>query len=93
VVLDGAGWHRSKEVVVPDGIHLIPLPPYSPELAPAERLWRLSDEALANRYFKTLDELVNTLRRQCDSLTGRRDEVHGRTFFHWWPTLGHRTIY
>ncbi len=44
VVMDRAGWHMSHEVVEPDGVHLIPLPPYSPELQPAERLWRLTRE-------------------------------------------------
>ncbi|MGD1704864.1 transposase [Dapis sp. BLCC M229] len=47
LVLDRAGWHTSVRVSgtefyrleVPDGIHLFPLPPYSPELQPAERLW------------------------------------------------------
>ena len=36
VVLDGAGWHRSKGLVVPDNIVLLPLPPYSPESKPME---------------------------------------------------------
>ena len=36
LVLDGAGWHSSKELRVPDNITLIPLPPYSPELNPME---------------------------------------------------------
>lgn len=46
LVIDGAGWHRAKTVVVPPGVHLEFLPPYSPELQPAERLWQLSDEPL-----------------------------------------------
>jgi hypothetical protein len=33
--LDQAGWHMSKQLEVPEGIHLVPLPPYSPELQPA----------------------------------------------------------
>jgi len=32
LVLDQAGWHTSKELVVPEGIHLLFFPPYSPEL-------------------------------------------------------------
>ena len=39
LVLDGAGWHRGAAVVVPEGLHPGTLPPYSPELPPAERLW------------------------------------------------------
>lgn len=39
MVLDGAGWHGSKALVVPDNITLLKLPPYSPELNPVERIW------------------------------------------------------
>lgn len=35
LVLDRAGWHMSEQVVLPEGIILEPLPPYSPELQPA----------------------------------------------------------
>jgi len=39
------------------GIELEFLPPYSPELQPAERLWCLVDEPLINEHFSTLSEL------------------------------------
>ena len=39
LVLDQAGWHGARALVVPDNITLVPLPPYSPELNPEERLW------------------------------------------------------
>ena len=39
-VLDGAGWHSSKTLVVPDNISLLSLPPYSPELNPVENVWQ-----------------------------------------------------
>jgi len=42
LVHDRAGWHVSQAPTVPDGLHLIFLPPYSPELQPPERLWPLS---------------------------------------------------
>jgi len=37
LVLDGAGWHVSKQLVMPTNLTLIPLPPYSPELNPVEK--------------------------------------------------------
>lgn len=49
LILDGAGWHTAADLVVPDGIRLEFLPPYSPELQPAEHLWPLIREPLANR--------------------------------------------
>ncbi|HEY7091585.1 MAG TPA: transposase, partial [Ktedonobacterales bacterium] len=38
-VLDRAGWHSSQRLRVPDYIHLLFLPPYSPDLQPAEHWW------------------------------------------------------
>jgi hypothetical protein len=49
LLLDRAGWHLSSQVQIPAGVHLVWLPPYSPELQPAERLWPLADEPLVTR--------------------------------------------
>ena len=87
LVIDGAGWHRSERVVVPAGIHLEFLPPYSPELQPAERLWQLADEPLVNRHFETLDELEAVLAQRCCTLSAMPEVVRGRTHFHWWPSV------
>jgi len=65
VVLARAGWHVSPQVQGPVGLHLHFLPPYSPELQPAERLWPLTNEALANRHFRDLDELQEVQTRRC----------------------------
>ena len=39
LILDGAGWHGSPRLIVPGNVTLLPLPPYSPELNPVERVW------------------------------------------------------
>jgi putative transposase len=39
LIWDGAGYHTSKDLVVPSNVSLIQLPPYSPELNPVENLW------------------------------------------------------
>ena len=49
LVLDNAGWHGEAGLAVPNGVRLVFLPPYTPELQPAERLWSLVDEPIANR--------------------------------------------
>ena len=56
LAVDGAGWHTSKDLKLPPGLHLTFLPPYSPELQPAERLWSLVDEPIVNQSFETLDD-------------------------------------
>ena len=50
VVFDGAGWHRGDELVVPENLTLLKLPPYAPELNGAENIWQyLRKNHLPNR--------------------------------------------
>jgi transposase len=59
MVVDGASSHKSNSLIIPDNISLILLPPYSPELNPAERIWNcLRRDYFANKYFETLDEAI-----------------------------------
>ncbi|MFB2974900.1 transposase [Microseira sp. BLCC-F43] len=85
LALDQAGWHTSYALKVPEGIHLIHMPSHSPELQPAERLWPLTDEPIANESFDNLDQLEEVLFHRCRSLLYQRDLVRGLTCFHWWP--------
>ncbi|HCD9125000.1 TPA: IS630 family transposase [Escherichia coli] len=83
VILDGAGYHRSQlvkdwaEVV---NIRLHYLPPYSPNLNPIERMWKLMNEHVRNNhYFSSTREFRDaisvffnqTLPDIADSLTSR----------------------
>jgi hypothetical protein len=85
LVLDQAGWHCSPQVEVPAGVHLAWLPAYSPELQPAERLWPLTNEPLANRAFPDLAALDAVLAEQCVRLAEQPNRVRAHTLFHWWP--------
>ena len=59
LILDQAGWHTSKSLVVPDNITLLALPPRSPELNPVENLWQfMRDNWLSNRIFTSYDDIV-----------------------------------
>jgi len=81
--LDNAGWHTAPNLVVPDGIRPVYLPRYSPELQPAEHLWPVLDEPLANRHFETLTDLEQVVTERCRILN--RDQLKPGTDFHWWP--------
>jgi transposase len=83
LVLDNAGWHGPKGLAVPDGVTLVFLPPHSPELQPAERLWPLVDEPVANRHFATLADLDAVVAERCRRLDAAMIKPH--TNFHWWP--------
>ena len=85
LVLDGAGWHVSARLRVPDGLRLVFLPPYSPELQPAEHLWPLAREGIANQHFSTLDELEAKLTARCRALRDDPTTIKANTLFHWWP--------
>lgn len=66
VILDQAGYHRSNEVIKfseKNNIMLHYLPPYSPNLNPIERLWKVMNEQVRNnRFFKTAKEFRGTIR-------------------------------
>lgn len=85
LVLDNAGWHTEEGLAVPEGIRLLYLPPYTPELQPAETLWVHVDEPIVNRHFETLAELDAVVARQCVALSVDTQRVKGQTGFHWWP--------
>jgi len=58
LVWDGAGWHTAGKVVAPANITLVPLPAYSPELNPVERLWHyLREHHWSNRVYRDVDAL------------------------------------
>ena len=80
---DNAGWHRSKKVKLPEGINVEFLPTYSPELQPAERLWKLVDEPLVNQHFETIDEIEDVLAERCCVLSKMKDEICNLTNYHW----------
>ena len=83
--LDNAGWHGPENLAVPDGIRLVYQPAYSPELQPAEHLWPLVDEALANKHFDTIDDLDVVVGTRCCHLHQDRSMIAQHTNFHWWP--------
>jgi len=57
MVLDNGSFHKSKKLKIPDNIKLVFLPPYSPELNPAEKMWARFKRAFTNKLFKSLDEI------------------------------------
>jgi len=83
LVLDGAGWHTEPGLTVPEGIRLVYLPPYTPELQPAETLWVHVDEPVVNRHFETIADLDAAVARQRVALGADRDRVRGQAGFHW----------
>lgn len=87
LVMDGAGWHTSLATTperLPVGLHLIIQPPKSPELQPAERLWPLMNEAVANRSFESLEELLPVLTARCREVADQPAQVQALCGYGWW---------
>jgi transposase len=83
VVVDNAGWHTAKGLVVPTNVRLHFLPPCTPELQPVEPFWALVREAVANDTFGRLADLKRRVVRRCKRLAGDQATVKGAVGFHW----------
>jgi transposase len=65
LILDQAGWHGARRLVVPGNLTLLPLPAYSPELNPVERVWLyLRERFLSHR---VLESYTAVLDAACDA--------------------------
>ena len=88
MVLDGAGWHRANDLEIPDNIDLIPLPPYSPELNPAEHLWdEIREKSFANYVFDGLNAVEDRLMPALCTLEQDPQRVKSMTAFPWIVTI------
>ncbi|HEX4922271.1 MAG TPA: transposase, partial [Candidatus Bathyarchaeia archaeon] len=84
VVLDSSGSHRSGQVRWPAGMQPLYLPPYSPELNPAEQIFRHIRKHLSNTVFTTLDELQNALIAELQQFWEQPTVVLQLTGYPWW---------
>lgn len=61
LILDNGAFHHAKSLRVPGNIQLVFLPPYSPELNPAEKVWWMIKRELKMKLFRTIEELQEAL--------------------------------
>ena len=65
LILDGAGWHSSPRLKIPDNIVLLRLPPYAPELNPIENIWEyLRGNLLSHVVYENYEAVVQAC---CDA--------------------------
>lgn len=87
LLMDQAGWHLSKKLVIPRTITIIPLPAKCPELNPQEGIWQfMRDNWLSNRVFTSYENILDHCCEAWNKLTdqpwrimtiGLRDWVYG----------------
>ena len=69
IVLDNGAFHKSKTLKIPRNIALVFLPPYSPELNPAEKMWEMIKGDFTGKLFKNLELLSDFIKDQVAKLT------------------------
>lgn len=84
MIVDGASSHKGKELKIPKNMALVFLPPYSPELNPAEQLWnKLRRDYFANRVFDSLDAAIGQAERGLIAMAKNKEAVRNLTNWHW----------
>jgi transposase len=69
LVLDNGAFHKSKSLKIPENIGLIFIPPYSPELNPAEAIWKNMKRKFTNKLCKTLDDLSDFITKTTNEIS------------------------
>ena len=83
LLLDGAGWHTSARLKVPENIILQKFPPYTPELSPAEPLVKKVKESIYNQTLTKIEEVIELLNIQCQRLGKALEEIRSLCYFSW----------
>ena len=78
MVLDNGRFHKAKRLIIPENIVLVFLPPYSPELNPAEKMWAKYKREFSNKFYNSLEDVEdfitnvvkNTTKKEVMSICG-----------------------
>lgn len=86
--LDGAGWHTSGSLEVPENIELLLLPPHSPELNPTEHIWDYIREqkGFNNHVFASLDQVEDQLTQALKQIHKEKKIIKSMCNFNWIPS-------
>jgi len=71
VVLDNGAFHKAKCLKIPNNIVLIFLPPYSPELNPAEKMWAFMKRGFTNLLHHSLEQVSNFIEITSKTITNQ----------------------
>lgn len=82
MLVDGAGWHRSKDLKIPENIRFIEQPSHSPELNPTEHIWEeIRETGTHNEAFESLDDLQDRLCLELRNLNDNPNRLRSMTNF------------
>ena len=84
MVMDQAGWHVAQQLEVPKTMRLVLLPPYSPEINPAEHIWdALREDCVANTVFASLEAADKALSKGLRSFESDHQRMQSLTGLDW----------
>lgn len=69
ILLDNGSFHKGIKLSIPDNVALLFIPPYSPELNPAEKIWWKMKRAFTGKLHKTLDNVSEFIKNEVAVLT------------------------
>jgi len=69
IVLDNGAFHKAKCLKIPSNIKLLFLPPYSPELNPAEKIWKHVKRKFTNMFFNDLSDISKFFTEKVNEIT------------------------
>lgn len=69
IVLDNGAFHKAKKLQIPQNIALLFIPPYCPELNPAEKIWAKYKRAFSNKFFETLEHVSEFIQCETENLS------------------------
>ena len=82
LLLDRAGWHVTRRLALPDTITLLPLPAYSPELNPVERVWlHLRERFLSHRVLDSYTAVLDAACRAWSALAAETGRLKSLTSY------------
>jgi len=88
MVLDQAGWHGAKALAVPGNITLVPLPPYSPQLNPIERVWlHLKERFRSHRLHADYDAIADAASKAWNRLLAETGRITSLCSYPWIPRV------
>jgi transposase len=70
IVIENAAFLSTKYITLPENIVLLPIPPYCPELNPAERIWHGMKAGISMKIYDKLDDVKNKIDQMINSLEG-----------------------
>jgi len=87
-MLDNGAFHKGQNLIIPENIALLFIPPFSPELNPAEKIWQKMKRTFSRKLHKTLDNVSKFIITQVKYLQSNRLKISVDTTIYFYVEIG-----